>query len=455
MVNRDLSFFETLSGVKIVHGNRDQSFSRYAYDSRRIEGGELFLAFATEKNDGNRYIEEALRKGASGYVGQREIPGLRPEKTALIVEDTWNFLLDGARKAMEASQAKIVALTGSCGKTTTKEMTSRFLGRGRRIFSTPGSFNSAMGVPLSILEGWKGDEEVGVFELGANGYGEIARNSRLLRPHVAALLNVHPVHVEFFRDEEGVLAAKKEILKGLREEGTALFNGDDPYTLKAAKEYSGRKILFGTGEEAEIRGRILRRDGESMDVQIRWNGKSRAFTLPFFLTSHFLNFLSAASLAIAFGEAPERIEEAVSGLVPVSHRGEIRKIRRAKVLDDSYNANADAFRMVLGDFAELPGRKIVVAGEMLELGEKSEGEHLRVAEKILEERFDGVYLVQGQAFRIYERLREDPWYRERVFYYDQAKEFKERFGRLLEEEQTVLVKGSFGTQLWKLVEESQ
>ena len=98
-----------------------------------------------------------------------------------------------------------------------------------------------MGVPLSILEGWKGDEEVGVFELGANGFGEIARNSRLLRPHVAALLNVHPVHVEFFRDEEGVLAAKKEILKGLREEGTALFNGDDPYTLKAAKEYSGRE----------------------------------------------------------------------------------------------------------------------------------------------------------------------------------------------------------------------
>ncbi len=455
MVRIGVDFLRDIEGLKRIIGKGDNEFSSFAYDSRLIKGGELFFAFETEKNDGNNFVASALKNGAKGYVGQIENIDLNGNQTAIIVENTFEFLYKIAKKILDNSSAKVIALTGSAGKTTTKEFLASLFSHYYKTYKTPKNFNSDIGVPLGILEAFEKDTEIAIFELGANRFGEIKKNSLLVRPDVAAILNVLRTHLEKLGSVEGVVRAKKEIFSGLKENGKILLNYDNGYTREIGKDFNN-PMYFGFSEKADFRFTVLNRDllnGSS--IKFESDGESEVFKVNLFLKTHIENFAAAVSLARAADLELSKIKEVCSSLKPYTHRGRIIRKGEALILDDSYNSNPEALRLVINDFSTLQGKKVAVIGEILELGDKSELIHKELAEffKGIKGGIDIIYFIKGNMIYPYEILKKDEYWKERVFFYDSYKEFKERFFSILKEKVSVLVKGSHGTNLYKLVEE--
>ncbi len=456
MVKLSVDFLKRIEGVKKIIGNIENEFSSFAFDSRLIKGGELFFAFKTDKNDGNNYIESALKNGAKGYVGQKEIQ-LVNGFTGIIVDNTHEFLYGIAKEILRQSSAKVIALTGSAGKTTTKEFLSFILEDFYKTFKTPGNFNSDIGVPLGILEKFEEGTEVAVFELGTNRFGEIEKNSLMIGPDIAAILNILRTHLEKLGSVEGVIRAKEEIFAGLKKDGKILLNIDNEFTKKIGDRYQN-KIFYGISEGANFSFKIIKRDLlNGTRLAFTDGNESEIFQSNIFLSTHIENLIAAISLAKALGLKSEKIKERVKVLRPYIHRGEIIKINNSLILDDSYNSNPDALKLILNDFKLIEGKKIIIVGEILELGEKSVQIHKEIASylKKLKDKTEKIYFVQGNMIYPYEILRKDKEWTERVFFYDSYKEFRERFFSLLKENVSILIKGSHGTNLFKLVEEAK
>ncbi len=452
MVEIKTDFLKSIKGFKKFIGNNNNSFSSFGYDSRMIKEGELFFAFKTNKNDGNDYIAEAIRKGAKGYIGQKEVNNLRPWQTGIIVEDTFKFLYEMAKNIIDSSKAKIIALTGSAGKTSTKEFLYEILKYRGKTFKTPKNYNSDIGVPLSIISGFEKDTEIAIFELGTNRYGEIKDNSLLIKPDIAAILNVLNTHLEFLTNLEGVLKVKTEIFAGLKPNGIAVLNYDNDYTRKAGDAHL-RKLFFGEKEGADIKFDIIKQDIGGSIIKLNYKGESIKINTKLFLTTHIKNLIAASSLAIAYGCDFESIQKGIKDIKPQKHRGQIIKHNNCFILDDSYNSNYDAVKLILDDFAKIQGKKIVILGEIFEMGEKSKDIHLKLAEIIKKYRFDIVYLIRGDISYTFEELKKEKFYRDRVYFYDSVSDFKERFFSLIKESSNILIKGSHGTGLYKLTEE--
>jgi UDP-N-acetylmuramoyl-tripeptide--D-alanyl-D-alanine ligase len=452
MVKIKVDFLNNIKGLKKIIGNRENIFSLFGYDSRLTEKGELFFAFKTDKNDGNNYIKNALKNGAMGYIGQIEIENLKPEKTGIIVENTFEFLYEITKKFMAASSARIIALTGSAGKTTTKEFLYEILKNKGEVFKTPKNFNSDIGVPLSILSCFKDDTEIAIFELGANRFGEISKNSLLVKPDIAAILNVLNTHLEKLNNLEGVLKAKLEIFDGLKPGGLAVLNYDNDYTRKAGDRFKN-KIFFGQDSNSDIIFEIIKQDISGSIIKLDYKGMGREFKTNLFLSTHIKNFAAASSLSIAYGCDFNDIEKSLKNIKPQKHRGKIIKFKDSFILDDSYNSNPDALKLLLGDFNRIDGDKTIVLGEIFELGDKSKENHLGLAEIIKKYKFDKVYFIKGDMIYPFEELKKDLYYQDKVFFYDSASEFKERFFSFVGEKTNIMIKGSHGTELYKLVEE--
>ncbi len=455
MVRIEADFLKGIEGLKKIVGKVDNEFSGFAYDSRLVKGGELFFAFKTEKNDGNNFVASALKRGAKGYIGQIENIDLNENQTAIIVKDTFEFLYKIAKKILDKSSARVIALTGSAGKTTTKEFLASLFNHYYKIYKTPKNFNSDIGVPLGVLEAFEKDTEVAIFELGANRFGEIEKNSLLIRPDVAVILNVLRSHLEKLGSVEGVVKAKKEIFSGLKENGKILLNYDNEYTRKIGKDFNNL-TYFGFSEKADFKFIVLKRNllNGSL-IKFESNGESEVFKVNLFLKTHIENFAAAVSLAKAAGLELSKIKEVCSSLKPYTHRGRIIRKDEALILDDSYNSNPDALKLVINDFSTLKGKKVVVIGEILELGEKSPMIHKELAEffRSIKGEIDKIYFIKGDMIYPYEILKNDDFWKEKVFFYDSYKEFRERFFSILKERVSVLIKGSHGTNLYKLVEE--
>ncbi len=454
MVKLKVDFLNDVRGLKKIIGSRENTFDSFIYDSRLVKGGELFFAFKTEKNDGNRFIESALKRGAKGYIGQIEVE-LGEGQTGIIVEDTHEFLYEIAKKIIEKSSAKIIALTGSAGKTTTKEFLAKIMEGFYKTYKTPGNFNSEIGVPLGIIEAFEENTEMAVFELGTNKFGEIEKNSLLIKPDVAAILNIFSTHLEKLGSLEGVMKAKSEIFAGLKKDGKILLNYDNEHTRKIGAELR-KAIYFGFSRDADYRFEVLDRSIKGGSIlKFEYSGRSEVFKLELFLKTHINNFAAALSMAFAAGLELKKIKERVSYLKPYVHRGEILNIGKAFILDDSYNSNPDALKVILDDFKDIKGKKIAIIGEILELGSNSRKIHEGIADylKPLKDRLERIYFIQGDTIYPYEILKEDENWKEKVFFYDSSKEFRERFLSLLKDDVSILVKGSHGTNLYKLIEE--
>lgn len=380
-------------GGRIAAGDPRAVIDGAAIDSRKVQGGEVFFAFGGAHTDGHRFVPDALARGAAAAIVQED---LAVSSGALIrVDDTFQALHDLARFVRVRTPEKLVGITGSAGKTTTKELLAAILSSRFRAHWTPGNLNNLYGFPLSLLNVPDGTQWM-VAEMGMSTPGELHQLSLLGRPDAAVFTVVRPVHLEFFGTIQAIAEAKSEILAGLAPDGFIVANADDPEVTRISKRHGARVVWYGLGaEHAEVRGRhiVPEPDGAvGSRFELAAEGKSVEVRLPLHGLYNVENCVAAAACAWALGLTLEEIAAAVAGVKPASGRGVVQRTEAGFLLiDDSYNSNPDAVGKALESAAAFPAeRRIAILGDMLELGPEGPRFHREAGERAAELGFSPV-----------------------------------------------------------------
>jgi len=437
----------------ILQGSTGLSFHRFNFDSRQIEPGDLFFALKAAR-DGHDFVIHAAQRGASGAVVSHKID-LPEKKIALImVKDTLHALQNLAQKVLEEHPAKVVGITGSIGKTTTKEFCSALLSSTLNVLKSERNFNNLIGLPLSILK-LNNSHQVAVLEMAMSAPGEIRDLTRIAPPDVAVITNISPVHLQFFRSIKEIGLAKKEILEGLKTDGAAVLNGDDLRVKKIAKDWKGERISFGLSAGCDIRAENIQKQGyEGMSFDLIYGKERRKIDFPFFYDSFLYNLLAAAATAYYFSIPPDNVIGYTKTLKPFSRRGVLITLKRdIKLIDDSYNSNPGALKSALKSLAELPSkRRMAVLGDMLELGKKENQYHLQAGKQVVKFGWDFLVTVGLLGVHIAEGARSAGMRKERIRSFQDAEEAAEAIWSLTQDGDLILVKGSHGTHTEKIVD---
>ena len=436
----------------VVLGDPSRSWRGACLDTRKIEGDELFFALPGSHRDGHEFVPGAVARGAAAVVVSLPLEASDvPNGTVVRVDDTYRGLHALTREVRRSVPERLVAVTGSNGKTTTKELLATLLGARYRVARSPGNLNNTLGFPLALL-GIPEDTEWMVAEMGMSLRGELRETSLLGRPEVAVFTNVRPVHLETLGDIESVAAAKAELLEGLVAGGLVVANRDDPWVSKIAENAPGPVVWYGIDSDAQYR---------AVDIRDRPNGIGSRFELetpagnvtidlPLHGRYNVENFLAAASCAHRLGIGLAEIAAQASGLKPVAGRGVIRVLESGlRVIDDSYNSNPSALRQSLESASRLPARRrIAVLGDMLELGPEELEFHRREGAAAAELGFSIVVGVGTLARELVDAAEangaESVWF-------ETAEEAAHWVFEKTGPEDLVLVKGSRGIGLEKVV----
>ena len=392
------------TGALLVNGENSTVFHGLSTDSRSIQDGYLFIALTGDRFDGHDFVGDTLRKGASGAIVTRtffQSKGAEyfrsianrvsfakekqsPGPAIFVVDDTLKALGDLAAWWRRQHRAKVVAITGSSGKTTAKEMTASVLGISNRILKTRGNFNNLIGLPLTLL-GLEEQHEKAVLEMGMNRSGEISRLTEIADPDVGVILNVGMAHMEGLYSLEGIAEAKAELMARVRPEALMVLNGDDELLMKKAAAVSGKKLTFGVGPRNDVRARgIASRGlkGTRFHVEYGENAWPAELNIPGF--HNVMNALAAFAVGIAFDEKPEKITEGLARYEGMKGRFGVAQLQGNMVLvDDTYNANPSSLKAALesvGTLRTKGGRLIVGLGDMLELGDAAVQAHRNAGE---------------------------------------------------------------------------
>ncbi len=364
------------AGGQIVSGDPAQTVGGISIDSRSVAPGDLFVAIRGERFDGHRFVDAAVAKGAaavltaetdagSGGTG----PGAAP--AVIRVADTTRALQDMAREVRRRSGAKVVAITGSAGKTTTKEIAASFLSARYRVYRNRGNLNNHIGLPLSLLD-LRSGPEVAVVELGMNHPGEIRTLVGIAEPDVRVWTNVGDAHMGYFESSEAIADAKAEILEQERAGDVLVANADDARIMARVTSFAGRVLTFGIDAEADVRATaVIVRGLEGTSAQVRTPAGSFELKTPLLGMGNLANVLAATAVAVDAGIPLAAVAAASAHLSPSPRRGEVLRLPGGLTLiDDSYNSSPSALRRALDALAAATGsaRKVAVLGEMLELG---------------------------------------------------------------------------------------
>lgn len=373
-------------GGRIAAGDPGAVIDGAAIDSRAIRGGEAFFAFAGEHTDGHRFVPDALARGAGAAIVQEDVQAPSGAAGAVIrVADTFKALHDLARFSRSRTPQRLVGITGSAGKTTTKELLGAILASRFRTTWTPGNLNNLYGFPMSLLNVPDGAEWM-VAEMGMSTPGELRQLSLLGRPDAAVFTVVRPVHLEFFGTVQAIAEAKSEILAGLAPDGFIVANADDPEVTRISRRHGARVVWYGVkSENADVRARDLAPEPDGAvgsRFTLEAGGKSVEVHLPLHGLYNVENCVAAATAAWAIGLTLDEIAAAVRGVKPASMRGVVHRAEGGFLLiDDSYNSNPDAVGKALESAAAMRGdRRVAILGDMLELGPEGPRFHREAGE---------------------------------------------------------------------------
>jgi len=437
----------------ILQGDPSHLFHKFNIDSRLSEPGELFFAIVAKRN-GHDFVPDAAGKGAQGAVISQDVPRPARDFALVRVADTVAALQTLAKAVLCDRPPKIVGITGSIGKTTTKEFTSGLLSQQFNVHKSEGNFNNYLGLSLSLLK-ITPDHEVAVLEMGTSAPGEILALTQIAPPDVCVITNVNPVHLEFFHSLEGIARAKKEILEGTKKGGIAVLNGDDPIVQRIARDWKGRRITFGLSSSCDIRASAIQKigmGGMEFDLHLeRQKGKVR---FPFFYEDYLYNLLAAVGACHAFYVPFEGIVQHISDLKPLFRRGSLISLgRRIKLIDDSYNSNPKALEGALKGLSDLPAkRKVAVLGDMLELGEKEAEFHIHAGKQVVEYGWDVLVTIGRLSLYMADGALSARMSKDRIFSFLTSEEAGEKIPSLIQGGDLVLVKGSRGIKTERVVE---
>lgn len=448
MEEMSLSEVAEAVGGKLIAGSGETVISGVSTDSRRISGGELFVALRGPNFDGHEFAERALEEGASAAMVEKEL-SVTAEKGLVLVADSVTALGDlAAAYRRRFPPLKVIGVTGSNGKTTTKDMIARILAGFGETVSAEKSFNNFIGVPLTVFELMNGDS-YGVFELGTSARGEIERLAEICAPEIGVVTNVSRTHLEGLGSEEEVFEAKAELLEALPEEGTAVLNYDDKWCRKMGSDFKGRILWFGLSPEAGVRGEEVEATDDGISFLVSGAGRVELRMLGRW---NVYNALAAVAAGSAVGIAPDEALRGLTGFRPQGMRMELEVVAGVRVINDAYNANPASVAAALEEVVRRrgAGKAIMVVGDMLELGEESERLHMEMGEKAAEVEVNVLIGVGEEVKGACDAARRRGV---AAWCFEDWRDALERVIELTEPGDVVLVKGSRAMRLERLVEE--
>jgi UDP-N-acetylmuramoyl-tripeptide--D-alanyl-D-alanine ligase len=436
---------------EILRGDGHLCLRGVATDSRAVRPGELFVAVRGERHDGHDYVADAAAKGAAAAVVSREVPEAIPQ---VLVRDTLEALRVLGRARRREFRGPVVAITGSCGKTTTKDLVGEVLARKYRASVARDSFNNDVGVPLSILA-LEPDDEVLVLELGVSAPGEMARLGDAAAPTVGVITSVAPTHLEFFGDVAAVRREKMALLNYVKPGGTAVLNADDPLVAAMAAEIvNGLKVVtFGLAAEADVRPEELRDEGFA-GSRFKLPGGAEV-ELPLPGEFNVVNALAAAAVGQVLGVAGEDVAAGLRAYCGRTLRSKVATNGRGVTFFvDCYNSSPLAARASLAFVAAAPaeGRRVAVLGDMLELGAASEAAHREVGEFAGHGRFDLVVGLGDGGRLIAEGARAAGMTASATPFFQNKDELADFLARELKEGDVVLLKASRAVRLEEILD---
>ena len=416
-------------------------------DSRKIEKGFVFIATRGERVDGHSFIDSAFEKGAIGVVCEKA--PANPKGAYILVKDSFQALKDIAEFYRRQLDIKVVGITGSVGKTSTKEFIAGVLAKGFNTLKTEGNFNNEIGLPLTVLR-IKEDCEAAVLEMGISDFGEMTRLSKIAKPDICVITNIGQCHLENLGTRDGILKAKTEIFEFMDKDGSVCLNGDDD-KLATIKEVNGKRpLFFGMGRQNDIYADNYENkglDGSSARIHIKSGGAETAFDaqIPLLGEHMVYNALAAAAVGVLLGLSPEQISEGISSVKPVGGRSHVIRTDSYTIIDDCYNANPVSMRAALDLLSQSSDtRKVAVLGDMFELGENENALHAQTGEYAADGRTDVLICVGKLCKNMYDAAQNVENSATELYYFEDKAQMLSALDRLLKNGDTVLVKASHG-----------
>lgn len=451
-------FLKEYRGLHSVSGNAEAADERrLSIDSRSLQPGELFLALRGEAHDGHDYIAAALEKGAAAVVAEKKwweknrAAQAFSQGPLIVVGDSLDFLQQLAAWRRRQFDIEVVGLTGSNGKTTTREMIAAVLATRFRVFQSQGNKNNHIGLPLMLLQ--LGEQtEMAVLEMGMNHPGEIALLAGLAKPTAALVTNVGKAHLGFMGSLEAIYREKISLFEALEPSAPIFLNMEDRFLRNYPR--AGRKAItvgYNSGNDVRGRvefidryGRVRFRLNDAVSIQLKVPG-----------THQVLNALLAAAVGLQYGVSESEAAQALENFAPAKQRMEILEKNGIVFINDAYNANPDSMRAALNYLAGLRngrGKRIAVLGDMLELGEFAETEHRRLGEFLAEKPVDLALLYGPLSGFILQGFEEKAGRGKRAFHYRTHEEIAAHLQQVLQPHDVVLLKGSRGMKMEKVLE---
>lgn len=440
---------KTTAGRVLQHGQA--SFDRFGIDSRTVPKGGLFFAMRGENTDGHLFVADAFRNGAAGAVVEREVEPPSGEFLLLQAQDSMKALQQLSIAARESRARKFVGLTGSCGKTSTKEFTAALLAQKYNIYKSEGNLNSLTGLPLSLLS--MGEEDCCVFELGMNNPGEIAQLGEILQPDIAMVLNVNPVHLGQFASLNAIADEKFSLLSHMPPGSAGIYNADDPLLAARASTLKQRGYSFGFATHATLR--II--DFQDLGVHgsegcFQWKDTLIPFHTKLCGIANAQNVAAATLCALLLDVEPAQIGAAIQSLEPYKQRGRLVYHRGIAIYDDTYNSNPKALDLALQVIERSQGftRKVAILGDMFELGPEEIRFHESAGERVAALHLDLLIAAGTRSQSLADAARRAGV--KEVFWTPDAVSAGEKAVQVLKDGDLVLIKGSRGMKMEKALE---
>ena len=431
--------------------DRQEVAQAYSIDSRTIQPGELFFAVKGERLEGHDYVEKAIENGAIGAVVKKDqLPRYPFTGKLLAVDDTLLALQRLASAVRRVWGKSAIGITGSVGKTTTKDAVAHLLATRYRVHSSKGNFNNHFGLPLGLLK-LQPEHEIAIIEMGMSHAGEIAALARIAHPDDGVVTSVAPVHLENFESIAGIARAKFELIAALPPRGTAFLNADDEYVSQFGHDFQGNVVWFGLSPIADVRAeniQLLGGTGSRFDLVAK--GTRQPMTSPLLGRHNVYNILAAATVALWHGISMSEIAAALPALEAADKRGQVLHFGNITIINDCYNSSPKALIAGTDILSLMPGRRhIAVAGEMLELGPTAEQLHRECGRYMAEKKLDFLLGVRGLAKHVVEAARQAGMQAEFVTTPEEAGQWLAQETR---EGDVVLLKASRGVKLERALE---
>ena len=446
----------TLAEVAKVTGAEKNSdaeifFEDVSTDSRKIKNGELFVALKGENCNGESFAKDALNKGAAAVLVSKTAKRV-PEGVVLKVDDTLTAYRQIAGAWRNRFDIPVVAVTGSNGKTTTKDLTAAALNGLGHVQKTSGNFNNEVGVPLTLLE-LREKHNAAVVEIGMRGLGQIETLAQFVRPTIGIVTNVSEAHIELLGSIENIARAKGELVEAIPSGGTIILNADNPHTAQM-KNLAGADVnvmTYGLENPADLTAKNILIGSVSTEFTLTYRGENFDFEIPMLGRHNVSNSLAAIAAGLTVGLSIEEIQRGISTLTTTKMRFEVIRRDGLTIVNDAYNASPASMRVAIRTASEIyNGRLIAVLGDMMELGDISEKVHREIGEELVEHGFD-VLITLGALGKFIATGARDAGL-EKIYSFDTHEDAAKKILEIVREGDTILFKASHVMHMEKIIE---